>query len=108
MAGLHYVAIKINKQASLYPKIIHARPYGVGLSFVKRETKTRPLGVRIARLSWVENSNKMYKNICIHFHCLFCYLKAGLHTAIVWPIYLQRKYMVMQQIILIYPVFSQF
>ena len=41
MAGLHYVAIKINKQASLYPKIIHARPYGVGLSFIKRETKTR-------------------------------------------------------------------
>ena len=41
MAGLHYVAIKINKQASLYPKIIHARPYGVGLSFVKRETRTR-------------------------------------------------------------------
>ena len=51
MAGLHYLAIKINKQASLYPKIIHARPYGVGLSFVKRETKTRPLGVRIARFS---------------------------------------------------------
>ena len=41
MAGLHYVAIKISKQASLYPKIIHARPYEVGLSFVKRETKTR-------------------------------------------------------------------
>ena len=29
------------KQASLYPKIIHARPYEVGLGFVKRETKTR-------------------------------------------------------------------
>ena len=28
MAGLHYVAIKINEQASLYPKIIHARTYG--------------------------------------------------------------------------------
>ena len=50
----------------------------------------------------------MYKNVSIHFHCLFCYLKAGSHTAIVCPIYLQRKYMVMQQIILIYPVFSQF
>ena len=41
MAGIHYVAIKIYLQASLYPRIIHARRYGVGLSFVKRETKTR-------------------------------------------------------------------
>ena len=41
MAGRQYVAIKINKQAGLYPKIIHARPYGMGLSFIKRETKTR-------------------------------------------------------------------
>ena len=33
---------------------------------------------------------------------------AGLHTEIVCSIYLQRKYMLMQQIILIYQVFSQF
>ena len=50
----------------------------------------------------------MYKNVFIHFRCLFCYLKAGSDTAIVYPIYFQRKFAVIQQIILIYPVFSLF
>ena len=39
------------------------------------------LAVRIARVSWVENSNKKYKQVVIH-------IKAGLHLAraIVGPI----------------------
>ena len=42
--------------------------------------------VRIARLSWVENSNNRYKKVVIHFHFLFCCFKAGLHVAIVGTI----------------------
>ena len=43
-------------------------------------------GVRISRLSWVENKNKMYYKVLIHSHFLFCYFKAGLQAAIVCPI----------------------
>ena len=84
-----------------------------GLGFIKRETKSQSsLDVRIARLSWVENSNKKYKQVIIHCHFLFCYFKAGLHLARAIMALarsdrrpdFQRKYKVMQQIILIYPV----
>ena len=83
MAGLHYVAIKINKQASLYPKIIHARPYGVGLNFIKRETKTRLWVFALHDL--VENSNKMYKK-CFYPFSLFVLLFKSWFTHRVWPV----------------------
>ena len=79
----------------------HARPYEMGLSFIKRETKPRLWAFALHDLveqKIVIKYIKMFLSIFI----------AGLHTAIVCPIYLQRKYMVMQQIILIYQVFSQF
>ena len=54
----------------------------MGLGFLKRETKSQSsLDVHIARLSWVENSNKKYKLVVIHCHFLFCYFEAGLHLA---------------------------
>ena len=74
----------INKQASLYPKIIHARPYEVGLSFVKRETKT---------LLWAFALHDLVEQkIVIKYIKMFLSIFiAGLHTAIVCPIYLQSK-----------------
>ena len=55
MAGLHYVAIKIIIRRACTLTVIHvhfvvmrlasekqyARPHGMGLTFIKRETKTR-------------------------------------------------------------------
>ena len=52
----------------------------------------------------------MYEKVLIHSHFFFfffCYFKAGLTGSDRVP-YFHRKYIAMQQISLIYPIFDQF
>ena len=72
------------------------------------QNETSSLGIRIARLSWVENRNEMYYKFQSIFIFCFAILRLVCKPSSDCVPDFQRKYMAVQQIILIYPLFGQF